>query len=849
MQVSSTATNDEAQDTSVPEVAGATKRSTFFIWVLLLYLVMGTVWFYLPAKFLHRFTKHPAIQLTDRIWEFALLAIGFLLLTVCWAAVAALLSRKAALVNAERYRLLQERYRLLMGSVTDAVLVYPIGPDDLPGQFLVANEAACRLLGYTTAELLRFTPVQITVATDTQLAMEQGPLKTMQITKERQRVPVEIMIHKDTFDGKTTMLMVVRDLREGNRYAQELRDTGECFRALLHAVPQAVISLDQHGQVLAWDATAQSMFGWRETEILGAPLPTVPPEELRHLTMLWLHAKPGDQPIVVETTYCAKDDTMVAVSASIAPTFSAGGELTGIMCVVSDISRSKYVDEELRWLKRTNAMLIEAKRAIARATEEPALLQDVCRAIVETGGYRLAWVGFPTEDTGKTLTPVAWAGPGEGYLESATFSWAGNSPNIAPPGLAMREGKIIVKRNLLLAQPKSEPWLVETLNRGCGSIIALPLSTHWQPLGVLVIYTESGKGFPPREVESLTELADNLMYGIESLRVRVKREQAEGGLLAAAQQWRATFDAISDPLFVVDADGCVVRGNNAAVKLFGKSHDEIVNLRCNELIHGIDNCPEKCLLRHVKNLRHTESEALAIGDRWFRVTIDPLFDERGAFQGAIHLMDDITDYRRTEEELQQNYERLESVLDNTIAAIAKIVEMRDPYTAGHERRVSQLSCAIGRVMGLPERQVEGLRVGGMLHDIGKLYVPSEMLSKPTMLSEIEYDLIRNHANAGHEILKTVNFPWPVAEMAYQHHERLDGSGYPNGISGEKILLEARIIAVADVVESMASHRPYRPARGIDSALEEISTKSGALYDPAVVEACLEVFKDRTFTLE
>ncbi|MCX7843973.1 MAG: HD-GYP domain-containing protein [Candidatus Bipolaricaulota bacterium] len=170
------------------------------------------------------------------------------------------------------------------------------------------------------------------------------------------------------------------------------------------------------------------------------------------------------------------------------------------------------------------------------------------------------------------------------------------------------------------------------------------------------------------------------------------------------------------------------------------------------------------------------------------------------------------------------------------------MDLREPYTAGHQRRVAELACAIAQELGLSAERIQGLRVAALLHDVGKaLFVPIEILSKPGKLTDLEMALIREHPRAGYEILRRVEFPWPVAEIVHQHHERLDGSGYPRGLKGEAILLEARILAVADVVEAMSSHRPYRPALGVEAALAEIREKAGKLYDPKVVEACLRVF--------
>lgn len=212
------------------------------------------------------------------------------------------------------------------------------------------------------------------------------------------------------------------------------------------------------------------------------------------------------------------------------------------------------------------------------------------------------------------------------------------------------------------------------------------------------------------------------------------------------------------------------------------------------------------------------------------------------------LLVEINERKNAESALQQSYRKLHKALEGTIHALASTVEKRDPYTAGHQQRVSNLACAIAREMDLPGETINGIRMVGFIHDLGKIYVPAEILNKPGTLTEVESTLIRTHAKVGYDILKTVEFPWPIAEVIVQHHERLDGSGYPFGLSGKEILLEAKIIAVADAIEAIASHRPYRPALGLERALEEVSEKKGILYDPEVVDVCIRLFNEKGYHL-
>jgi putative nucleotidyltransferase with HDIG domain len=210
------------------------------------------------------------------------------------------------------------------------------------------------------------------------------------------------------------------------------------------------------------------------------------------------------------------------------------------------------------------------------------------------------------------------------------------------------------------------------------------------------------------------------------------------------------------------------------------------------------------------------------------------------------LKTEVENRKQMQQELQQSFENLKRAMHSTIQAISMTVEKRDPYTSGHQLRVAILAKAIAEELDLPQTQVESIYMAASIHDIGKISLPAEILVKPIPLTNIEISLIQAHAQAGYDILSGIDFPWPIADIVVQHHERMDGSGYPQGLAGKDILLEARIICVADVVETMASHRPYRPSIGMDKALEEITDNRGVLYDPDVVDACLRLFRDKNF---
>jgi putative nucleotidyltransferase with HDIG domain len=234
---------------------------------------------------------------------------------------------------------------------------------------------------------------------------------------------------------------------------------------------------------------------------------------------------------------------------------------------------------------------------------------------------------------------------------------------------------------------------------------------------------------------------------------------------------------------------------------------------------------------------------------WASITVNVMRDRDDWFLHFFTTVENITVRKQAEEVLNQSLKKLRKSLMGTIQAMVSMVEIRDPYTAGHEKRVSMLARAIAHELGLPNDVVDNIRMAAAIHDIGKISVPAEILSKPGRLTDIEMKLIQMHSQTGYDILKDVDLPYPIARIVLQHHERLNGSGYPQGVKAGEILLEARIVSVADVVEAMASYRPYRPALGIDAALEEIEKNKGIFYDAVVVDACVRLFREKGFKLE
>lgn len=316
------------------------------------------------------------------------------------------------------------------------------------------------------------------------------------------------------------------------------------------------------------------------------------------------------------------------------------------------------------------------------------------------------------------------------------------------------------------------------------------------------------------------------------------------------------YDTVEDPIFnlKVEGDGSYrfASVNRCFLSTTGLQAGQVIGKPVREVIpkSSLPITLEKSAeaIRDRKVVRWVDTSDYPAGRLTGEISIAPVFDNSMKCVGLTGSVHDITERKRSEEEIQQHIVKLNSALMHTVGVATTLSEIRDPYTAGHERRVAEIAVAIGEALGLDQMRLEGLRVAGGLHDIGKIAVPTEILAKPGKLNHAEFALIKFHPSVGYDALKDVDFPWPVAQVALQHHERMDGNGYPQGLKGEEILFEARILAVADVVESMASHRPYRPALGIERALAEIERGRGMLYDPQVSDACLRLFREMGYQI-
>ncbi|MFY9328924.1 MAG: PAS domain S-box protein [Georgfuchsia sp.] len=496
-------------------------------------------------------------------------------------------------------------------------------------------------------------------------------------------------------------------------------------------------------------------------------------------------------------------------------------------------------------------MLSQTNQTIVRVTSREELFQAVCRIAVEHGRFRFAWIGLIEQDDPQ-LKVAARYGTDTGYIDQLDLQQDGASRlRKGLTGQIILSGAHVIS-NDFLHDPAMAPWHEVARRAGVRAAAKFPIRQGDAVIGAINLYADDLGFFSQELVATLDEMALDISFALDNYAREAARMKAEKDLREAEKQFRGLVEQgiagsyiIQDDKFAyVNPRFAEIFGYESAAELIGRNILSLVaekdrgvvaeNIRTRIEGHEINVAYEFTALRK-------DGSIIEVGVHGMQAN----YKNRPA---VIGLIQDISEKKRAEEAIQHYIGELKTAFMGTVEVATIMSELRDPYTAGHERRVAEIAVAIGAELGLDENRQEGLKVAGSLHDIGKINIPSEILSKPGKLSAIEYQLIQGHPQAGYDVLKSVEFPWPVAQVALQHHERINGSGYPQGLKGEEILFEARIMAVADVVEAISSHRPYRPGMGIDKALAEIERGRGSAYDPVVADACLRLFRERGYTL-
>jgi len=586
------------------------------------------------------------------------------------------------------------------------------------------------------------------------------------------------------------------------REAEEARGRNQReFSLLLENVPAVVFKGYLDGSIDLFDAKVEEMTGYPREEFDSRQLKwtdLILEDDLPMVKQELIQAVRGRKPYVREYPIQCKDGGVIWIQERSHVVCNPEGKIDYISGVLFDITKRKQGEEALRESE-------ERFRAVVESAHDAIITADALGNIVFWNRAAQVIFGYQAEQVlGRSATLLM----PEKYREAHSRS-------------------------------------LERLRLG-GDFSYVARTRELEGL------RRNGKEFPLELSLAAWKVPQGTFF-TAIIRDITNRKRVEEALKESEQKFRDIFDNAIDGILLADpATQKFFLANPMISEMLGYSPEELKNLGVMH-IHPEEDLPfvvaqfEK-LARQEGTLAHDIPVKRKDGSVFYAdINTFPVIMAGKTYLAGFFR--DITRRREAEEALKNSFAQLHRTLNSTVTALAATIETRDPYTAGHQRRVAQLACAIEEKLGFSEDYVDGMRVMGFLHDIGKIAVPAEILNKPGKISHYEFHIIKTHPHVGHTILKEIEFPWPVAQATLQHHERLDGSGYPAGLAGSEIILEARILAVADVVEAMVSHRPYRPALGIEKAFEEISHNRGILYDPEVVDACIDLFTKKGFSFD
>ena len=629
---------------------------------------------------------------------------------------------------------------------------------------------------------------------------------------------------------------------ELEKAANSARESERHFRETLENVHMIAVALDAQGNVTFCNDFLLELSGWRRDELLGRNwFETMLPDHASMRAMFEQFIRDGNIELHIENEILTRRGERRMIRWNNTVLRDSGNRILGSVSLGEDITERKLTEAKIQRLTQLYAVLSQCNQAIVRCTREEELFPQICRVAVQYGGMKMAWIGVMDPNT-RMVRPVASFGDhADSYLKGIEISVDANSAlGRGPTGTAIRENQPVWCQDFG-NDPRTAPY-------GWGASASLPIHRNGVPVDVITLYAGEVGAFDEAVRQLLVEMATDIDFALDNFAREAARERAQQNLRAAEEQFRGLVEQSIAGTYIVQ-DGKFAYANPRYAEIFGYgSADELIDRDFLSMVAEKDrDVVAENIRRRIEGEIHEISYEFT-GLRKDGSTVEiGVHGARATHHGraaVIGLIQDISEKKRAEEQIQRYLKQLRTAFMSTVEVATSLSEMRDPYTAGHERRVGKIAAAIGAELGFDEQRIEGLRVAGFLPDIGKITIPAEILSKPGKLSPIEYRLIQAHPQSGYDVLKDVEFPWPVADVALQHHERIDGSGYPQGLKGEAILLEARIMAVADVMEAMSSHRPYRPGLGIDKALAEIERGRGSAYDSAVADACLKLFREK-----
>jgi PAS domain S-box-containing protein len=610
-------------------------------------------------------------------------------------------------------------------------------------------------------------------------------------------------VYKNEAGQVQGVFAAARDITKRKQAEESLRESEEKYRTILESIKEGYFEVDLTGNFTFFNDSLCRNLGYSKEELIGMNnRQYTDKENAKKLFQAFNKVyKTGEASEGFDWQIIRKDGTKRYVEASVLLQKDSSGKPIGFGGIVRDVTERKEAEEELKEVQLFNTAILDSIPGILYLYDDTGHLVQWNKQNEEVTGYSseelkgmyvLDWFGGVEPDTSYVINSIA---------------------DVTKNGHAMVEARIINK-----------------------SGHAIPMILTGVKLAI------AGKDYL-------------LGIGIDI----TDRKRAEEDLRESEERYRIIAENTADTIAIFDLNLNPTYISPSTLKLRGYTVQEAMTQTLDQMLtpdslqQASKNFADQMALESSGTADPTRTTLMELEEYckdgstiWVELAASFLRDNNLKPTDVLTITRDITERKRSEEQLHQTLNRLKKAVGTTIQVLGTASEVRDPYTAGHQKRVADLARAIATEMGLPQDKIEGIRMAGSIHDIGKLSIPAEILSKPTKLTDIEFSLIKEHSRNGYEMLKDVESPWPLAQIVYQHHERMDGSGYPRNLKGDEILIEARIIAVADVVEAMASHRPYRPGLGIDAALAEIEKNKGIFYDNTVADACLRLFREKGY---
>jgi PAS domain S-box-containing protein len=710
----------------------------------------------------------------------------------------------------------EEKYRLIAENTADLIVA-----TDMNLRFTYISPSIMRTHGFTVEEAMNMTLDQVLTPESMQNLLmvfeeemkldatgtaDPGRIRILEVEGYKKDGSIVCMesnfsAHRDKENKPIGMLAVIRDITDRKQAEKKLRSSEEKYRLIAENTADLIVVTDMNLRFTYISPSIMRIHGVTVEEVMNMTLGQVmTPGSLQNLLTVFeeemkLEATGTADPRRIrslEVEGYKKDGSIIWLESSVSIQRDKENKPIGILAVSRDITDRKQAEKKLMNSEEKFRMLAESS-PLAIMMHQGDRFIYANRAAMEISGY--------TEE--ELFSMNFWDLVHPDHREMVKQS-----------GYNRQQGKVMPRAYefKIIAKNGAEKWV---------SLSGNPIQYEDKPTALI----------------SVTDITE--------------RKITDAALRESEIKYRRIFESFEDLYYQTDEKGIIRILSPSLYRLTGWSPDELIGkpdsdiyVRPEDREYLVAELFRRGFLRDYEVLMKKKDGT----QTYASLTAIILTDPDGKACGVAGTLRDISERKQVEKERQQNFERMRKALRATVQSIALTLEMKDPYTSGHQHRVADLARAIATEMGLSTDRQDFIHTASAIHDIGKISIPAVILSKPTKLSDLEFRLIKTHSQSGYDILKDIEFSWPVADVVLQHHERMNGSGYPQGLKGDDISLEARILAVADVVEAIAFHRPYRPSLGIASALEEISRNKGILYDADAVDACLKLFQEKNYTL-